>query len=466
MMLSSNTAIDWSRSLLLLVGLGISSAACVPAGETLSDIEAVAIVSEEMPTVVTIAWDPPAGVDVWVEYGDDAGYGRVAYPGEDPGRAVLLGLREEQEVHFRLVAEAEGGTWVGDDLTVTTGSLPSGTPEVEVEYDDPEATWGDLVLMSLFNAGDGSSDILAFDRSGRTVWAWESDMFVPGAYLSHHDGRVIYRTDGYYDEEPNGAIHAVDWTGTEYEVLAADDVGHHDIVELPSGAIAAIDIDLRDYEGEPVLGDAIVEYGRDGSVNEVWNAWDTLTPVKDADWGNDANPLGVDWTHANGIDYDPVTDLYLLSLYFEKQVLAISRSTGEIVWRLGGADSDFTLPPGEYFGPQHSPRWVEGGILLYDNRDDKGAPEGAVDTGSRVVRFALDHQAGTATPVWQFATEPGAYNAVMGDAQLLEDGSILLNDGAAGTIRVVSQEGEVLWAARTPAGRLAGRATVVRTHRP
>ena len=76
----------------------------------------------------------------------------------------------------------------------------------------------------------------------------------------------------------------------------------------------------------------------------------------------------------------------------------VSRSTGQIVWRLGGKRSDFAMGPGTTFGYQHDARLqADGTYTLFD--------DGSAPGHSRAIVLRLDETAMTATLVHEYRGE-------------------------------------------------------------
>lgn len=435
-------------------------AAC--GGDSVEDLEVVATVDEGIPTVVSLAWDPPAEGEVWVQFGADEGYGDVSFPSEvDRGQAVLTGNLPDADVHFRLVLTLDGEDHPLSDHVVRTGSLSGDVPDIEVTLAGPEPSWGRYVLLPLFDGAKNTSHLTLLDGQGQAVW-WRAEVgFTPATYVSALDGSLMYRTDGWLDPEPNGQVIRMDWHGDVVSEVPSDP-GHHDFFEHEDGTVATLEMVVGTVGEETYVGDRIIEHPLQGAPREVWNSFDTMTPKNPDDMGADLNPLGIDWTHANSIDYDPVSDRYLVSLYYLREVLAISRATGEIDFVFGAGESDFALSSRDAFAPQHAASWVDGGVMLFDNHDNKGVTNPEV-FASRAVRYTLDPSAGTARAVKEWVPVPDQHTAILGDARLLPNGDWYVSTGTLGVAQVVSASGELLWGIKVPTGMMMGRGQVLDT---
>src|SRR4029079_1948915 len=69
-----------------------------------------------------------------------------------------------------------------------------------------------------------------------------------------------------------------------------------------------------------------------------------------------AKAAAYDYFHINSIDEDADGNL-LVSARNTHTIYEIDRSTGKIVWRVGGKHSDFRMGPGTHFGWHHDARW-------------------------------------------------------------------------------------------------------------
>ena len=151
-----------------------------------------------------------------------------------------------------------------------------------------------------------------------------------------------------------------------------------------------------------------------------------------------------DYAHINGIDVQDNGDVLASFRNFSSVYLIRpgSAAPDEVVWKLGGRDSDFTfpaLPDGSAdVGPcaQHSASILANGhVLVYDNGsstffgrplcvDQQDPSRGSVVRPStRVVEFALS--GGVATPVKTYG-DTDQFAWFMGSAAKLDSGNVLI----------------------------------------
>ncbi len=214
---------------------------------------------------------------------------------------------------------------------------------------------------------------------------------------------------------------------------------HHDLLPVPHARFAVLVGEQRIVNGEPVMGETLVEVLEDGSQRVVWNAFDWLTVEENDGWGATAYPEGADWLHANGLFYDEVEDVYYVSSYRLRCVWKIARSTGQLLWTFDGTagEGDFTLVDDAGFGVQHAPEWSDGELLFFDNGYSAGA--------SRLVRYALDETGAVASRTWEWPHPDGLYAVVLGDVDALPDGRHLSSWSTHGEILVTRSDGTIDW---------------------
>jgi hypothetical protein len=145
-----------------------------------------------------------------------------------------------------------------------------------------------------------------------------------------------------------------------------------------------------------------------------------------------------DYFHINSIAVAPDGDL-LISSRNTWCVYKVSRTSGEVLWRLNGKNSDFTMGEGANFYWQHHVRPHGTGVLSVF--DDGAAP--AEETVSRGLVLNLDETAMTCT-VERFVSHPGVLAVAEGSVQLLGDGGIFVGFGAEPYFSRFSAQGELL----------------------
>jgi hypothetical protein len=134
-----------------------------------------------------------------------------------------------------------------------------------------------------------------------------------------------------------------------------------------------------------------------------------------------------------------------------------SRTTGEIIWRLGGRNNQFTLLGDTlWFSHQLAIRRLPNGhYTLFDNGN------GHAPQFSRAMELVLDTVGMTCPFVWKYA-RPGTFSQAMGYVQRLGDGNTFIGWGAtAPAVSIVTPEGKTVYELWLPPSGLANRGRVI-----
>ena len=166
----------------------------------------------------------------------------------------------------------------------------------------------------------------------------------------------------------------------------------------------------------------IQEIDENKNVVFQWRSWDHFNIV-DAIYENLTAPT-VDYVHGNAIEYDNDGNIMISSRHLN-EITKINRSTGDIIWRIGGVNNEFTFVNDTIpFHYQHHIRRIENGnVTLFDNGNFR------TPSFSRAVEYTLDEVNKTATLVWQYRNTPDTYGAFMGSVQRLRNGNTLIGWG-------------------------------------
>ena len=137
-----------------------------------------------------------------------------------------------------------------------------------------------------------------------------------------------------------------------------------------------------------------------------------------------SNPNKVDWTHANAVERD-IDGNILLSLRHFNEITKIDHETGDIIWRLGGKQNQFTFPndPIRFTGQHDIRRVSDTSVSLFDN--------GQYTTPRlcRGLEYSLDETNKIATLVWEYIYDSSMYSIACGSHQYIENGNHLVDFG-------------------------------------
>jgi hypothetical protein len=292
----------------------------------------------------------------------------------------------------------------------------------------------------------GDSYAVMFDGDGVPVW-WFRDPTGPQDFKLLPDGSLAWATGhpGFSDR-----YETRDFDGNLLTTIrtVGNELDPHDLQLLPGGNFMAMTYrprsegtDLSGYGyGGPTDGlvyDAeLQELTPDGDLVWAWNSAEHVGLEESGHWWNDyilnygAAYGKYDVVHINSVDVSG--DLVVISLRHTDGVYGIDRSTGEILWKLGGTPTPESLevigdPLGQdVLGGQHDARILaDGTVTLHEN--------GAARARSpRAVRFEINEIDRTAT-LLESLQDPAVPAALCcGSARRSPDGSWVVAWGGPG----------------------------------
>jgi len=207
----------------------------------------------------------------------------------------------------------------------------------------------------------------------------------------------------------------------------------------------------------------IQEQDQDKNVVFEWRNIDYI-PITDSDMDLTEKRLNYSTLNAFDIDHD---GNILASFRNHSEIMKISRTTGEIIWRMGGPRGEFTFL-GEheenspyYFSRQHNIlKYHNGNITLFDNGQFHKPPY------SRAVEYSLDEVNKVATLVsdWRYPNG-NIFCVTAGNAELLPDGGWFIGYGVPNqqfvkrNVVEVHPDGSIALELSLPDGVLAYRVT-------
>ena len=256
------------------------------------------------------------------------------------------------------------------------------------------------------------------------------------------NGRFTYfsRVRGkYFEIDSNYVITDSFYTGNGY----LTDI--HELRVLPNRHALlmsydkqVVDMSLLYPGGNPnalVTGLIVQEIDENKNVVFQWRSWDHI-PILDATH-EDFTAEQIDYIHGNALELDNDGNILLSSRHLD-EITKISRSTGNIIWRMGGKKNEFQFPNDLFrFSHQHGiRRLMNGNIILFDN-GNYHTPQ-----VSRAVEYLVDETNKIATMVWEYKNTPSIYGNAMGFAQRLENGNTLISWGSTNpTLTEVKPDG-------------------------
>lgn len=243
-----------------------------------------------------------------------------------------------------------------------------------------------------------------------------------------------------YEEYTNA--HDIQWYPDNHVLLMAYDKQTIDMSQIVPGG----------HPQATVKGFVLQELDANREVVFEWRSWDHFN-ITDAVSTVILTNAVVDYCHGNSMERDTDGNI-ILSFRHLSEITKISRETGDIIWRMGGENNQFTFindtgsPPFSY---QHDARRTSAGTLLLYNNANYLNPQ-----RSNVKEYLLDEVNKTATLVWYYehpdVNGQMVYGRASGNAQRLPNGNTLINWGnllltSSGlpNFTEVDSAGNILW---------------------
>jgi hypothetical protein len=307
-------------------------------------------------------------------------------------------------------------------------SLTGGPPTIQTNVYGTPAD-GKLFLAGFSTDNSLAPYIMIIDNDGsplfyRRTRANSTDFKLqPTGALTYFDGGA-----GSF-QILNSAYILVDslWCGNGYGT------DPHELRLLPDGHALMLSYDNEPVDmsgvvpgGDPtaiVTGLIIQELDAERNVIFQWRSWDHFE-ISDA-IHLDLTAHLIDYVHANALEIDFDGNI-LVSCRHLDEITKIDRTTGDIIWRWGGKNNEFTFVGDSLngFTYQHAIRRLDNGnYTLWDNGNYHSPPM------SRAIEYQLDVPNRVATKVWECRPSPPGYSFAMGYVQRLPGGHTMISPG-------------------------------------
>jgi len=375
--------------------------------------------------------------------------------------------------------QVDPGVRPGEDFTVTVISgadrhtyevrcLPSDFPQWRFQGLRPIDQG--LFVVSFRATRDARPWVIVFDHQGVPRWWYSPDTRALWAQVLG-DGTVAWARsfgDGY-GLDPRMAHEVRSPSGRLIRVVRTrgEIIDGHEFRELDDGNVLVdtyapgAKVNLKRFGGprsaSAVFGE-IQEIDPDGQVVWRWNSRGKIGLGETGRWWR--NVLSNAKHSARGVTtFDPVhinsieprgPDEVVVSMRHTDAIYGIERSTGDIIWKLGGTETADSLriigdPAAKLFGGQHDARVDENGnISVYDNGKDR-------PRRPRVVSYRLDLQQGTATYLGQLNDPRITTSHCCGSARPLEGGGWLISWGDNPLVTAFDSSGRTAFRLELPA---------------
>jgi len=308
-------------------------------------------------------------------------------------------------------------------------------PSIVVSKDSAPASDGDIFLAPQFGPAQNGPMIL--DPRGNLVWfqpyAVARNTLITDFRVQQLGSQpVLTWWQGFTNAGVGGGEGVI--FDSNYRRLAVVNAGNglqmdlHEFLITPQGqayVIAASPVSLPSVPHKPVFDSVVQEIDiKTGLVLFEWHALDHVA-LGASDFTQNSPGYVFDPYHANSVGVDRDGNL-IVSMRDTSAVYKLDRSSGRVLWQLGGKGSSFRLGPGTSTAFQHD-AVVEpdGTVTIFD---DGGGPP-TVHTYSRGIRIALNTRQMTATLANQYDHSPQISANFEGSVQELAGGDVFLGWG-------------------------------------
>jgi hypothetical protein len=435
------------------------------------DVTDLTAVHEAIPTVIDVNWKTDIEGTSFVRYGLDDALDLVT-PTTDADslehQRTMLGLKSGRTYSFQAVTvTADGEEIASGQSSIDIPYEPADMVRLNLISHDDTQTAGGFVLTASILAD--TVWVVILDRDGDYVWYHqpEGDLGILTSRPGRDGNSILF---GYYDRflmEDIGGVYRVPIDGSA-PIQTRAILAHHDFRERADGSLVWISMEMRDMLVPPapdvwsVAGDTIVEApeGLAGKElgTEIYNwfddyghePWVTSEMMVSESFG-----LGIhEWTHSNSLmfrDDDP-DHYYLMSRYMDA-LIKIDRTTGDVVWQMGGEHNEFDrIGDPRWWSHAHMSNLWDGGMVVFDNQTF-GTRK------SRIVEYAIDEETKTIEQVFEYVDPQGRHCAMLGDVRKLPNGNYLVSWSPYAHLSEITPAGEEVWRVQGDLGGTTGRVT-------
>ena len=310
----------------------------------------------------------------------------------------------------------------------------------------------DFVLLAP-SSGPGQRGPMIVDRHGALVW------FRPTAPLTTMDFKV-QRLHGkpvltWWEGKNIAGLSHGEWVivDTAYRELArfgaarGRNADEHDLQISPQNTALVTCTEVRPWRRGHVVGGVVQELELpSGRLIREWRSLDHIAPEETAIVAKPGPRF--DYFHINSVDIGPDGNL-VVGARNTWAAYGVHRTSGRVLWRLGGKHSSFTHGPGAHWWWQHDVRRHGAtGLTIFDNG---AAP--AKEKQSRALLLDLDLRRRRVTLRRAYTHRPELIlSHFMGNAQLLPDGQLFVGWGGSPFATEFAPDGSIAFDGRLPRG--------------
>lgn len=251
----------------------------------------------------------------------------------------------------------------------------------------------------------------------------------PNGMLTYFEGPFAIPPGGnryFYGMNENYSIIDSFYTGngyiTDLHELRLLDNGHALLMSYDPQRVRMDTIVAGGNPNALVTGLIIQELDAAKNVVFQWRSWDHYK-ITDVDSNISLTDSIIDYAHGNTIELDYDGNLLILARNLD-EITKIDRQTGDIIWRWGGKNNQFTsVNRNRGFSRHHHIRRLPNGNYTVFDNGNFHSPQ-----YSSALEYKLDQTNMTVELVWRYQ-DSVTFGAFMGSAQRLENGNTLIGWG-------------------------------------
>jgi hypothetical protein len=162
-----------------------------------------------------------------------------------------------------------------------------------------------------------------------------------------------------------------------------------------------------------------------------------------------------DYFHINAISIDPTDGNLVISSRNTWACYKIDRSSGDVIWQLGGKQNNFSMGSGTHFEFQHDVKLHPGGLMtVFDNAG--GPPQ--EESQSRALVLKVDEANRRVALGHAYTHHPAIYSSALGSVQPLGGGRWFVGWGRSTAFTEYAANGKVLFDGHLTQGASSSRA--------
>lgn len=326
---------------------------------------------------------------------------------------------------------------------INAGNLPDDFPPLTINIVNNPAKGQILFAPNVPANGKYGYYLIILDENGN-VYKYKKVPNRIGDFKIQPNGLITF---GLRVEQggvgQQGVYYIMDSTLTVIDSVKAvgtDSIGNkyitdiHEFLILPNGNYLftikyPTTMDMSQYGGKDsatVVHGILQELDVNKNVIWQWRSWDHI-PIEDT-----YNPLTGKLVRLNHFNTVGITNdgNILMGNRTNAEALKIDIKTGEIIWRFGGKDNQFTFTGDNdanspnYFSAHDIRMLPNGNITLFDNGNNHSP------WFSRAVEYKVDQVNKTATQVWEYRHQPNDIAArITGSVERLPNGNTFIGWG-------------------------------------